>query len=201
MVSKWKALSPKEKLQYKIVLIFLIAGFYGLLFYPSTHANFFEAKKMLNRKKNRVELHSKSVNLGDNTLSPKTIQKKIKKTELEIQKISTTFDELDTGFAPLESSVVQQQLLLEVTKLAERTGITLISVAKKGYTQKSQKSISPVDPVLGRPLLLVKASSSYFSFLEFLDGLKYLSFYVSVMNLNIHSGSNGQLSLSLELSI
>lgn len=187
MVDKWKTLSPKEKMQYKLVLLFLIAGIYGLVFYPSTHERYFEAKKLLHRKQNRIESRTEIGDIKNSGASPKTLKKKIEEVQEEITAIGSSFDELDTGFAPIDSTEVQQQLLLEVSKLAERAGIELISVAKKGYTRDGEFSIAPVDPVLRRPLLVVIANANYFGLLNFLHGFKELSFYVSVMNLKIYT--------------
>lgn len=217
MLNKWRALSAKERMQYKLVGLFLIAGLYGLLIYPSTHTRYFEAKKLLHRKLDRIEKRASMGEIKDSGGNPKVIQKKIDQLDKEIAITTGSFNELDTGFAPIDSTEVQQQLLLEVSKLAERTGIELISVAKKGYTKKGELSIAPIDPVLGRPLLILIANSKYFPLLDFLHGLKDLSFYVSVMNLKIYTNLSredmgamriddrelpaGTLTVALELSI
>jgi hypothetical protein len=217
MLNKWRALSAKERMQYKLVGLFLIAGLYGLLIYPSTHTRYFEAKKLLHRKLDRIEKRASMGEIKDSGGNPKVIQKKIDQLDKEIAITTGSFNELDTGFAPIDSTEVQQQLLLEVSKLAERTGIELISVAKKGYTRKGELSIAPIDPVLGRPLLILIANSKYFPLLDFLHGLKDLSFYVSVMNLKIYTNLSredmgamriddrelpaGTLTVALELSI
>ena len=217
MLNKWRELSPKERMQYKLVGLFLIAGLYGLLIYPSTHTRYFEAKKLLHRKMDRISKRASMGEIKNSGGNPKVIQKKIDEIDSEITTTTSSFDELDTGFAPIDSTEVQQQLLLEVSKLAERTGIELISVAKKGYTRKGELSIAPIDPELGRPLLTVIANSRYFSLLDFLHGLKDLSFYVSVMNLKIYTDLGrdqmgalrieerelppGTLTVALELSI
>jgi len=204
-------------MQYKLVGLFLIAGLYGLLIYPSTHTRYFEAKKLLHRKQDRIIKRTTMGEIKNSGGNPKVIQKKIDQIDKEIAETVGSFNELDTGFAPIDSTEVQQQLLLEISKLAERTGIELISVAKKGYTRKGELSIAPIDPELGRPLLTLIANSSYFPLLDFLHGLKDLTFYVSVMNLKIYTDLNreelgtmrleernlppGTLTVALDLSI
>jgi hypothetical protein len=74
--------------------------------------------------------------------------------------------------------------------------------------------VAAIDPLLGRPLLVVTANASFDRLLNFLGGLKELSFHVSVMNLKVYSSDilengvrkfkqvpAGWLYVSLEVSI
>jgi hypothetical protein len=92
--------------------------------------------------------------------------------------------------------------------------VELLSVARKGGSAKGGMTSATVDPTLGRPLLVVTANSQYAGLLDFLHGLKDLSFYTSVMNLKMYSrhlkddrnrsaspAVSGELFVSLELSI
>ncbi|PHR27258.1 MAG: hypothetical protein COA36_09735 [Desulfotalea sp.] len=199
MLNKWRRLSSKERMQYKLVCLFLIAGLYGLVFYPSAHARYFESEKMLHRKLDRIKKRTSMVNIQNSGGNPKVIQRRIDKIDKKIAATIAEFDELDTGFAPIDSTEIQQLLLLEISKLAERTGLELISVAQKGYTRKGELSIAPIDPILNRPLLMVIANGDYFTLLDFLHGLKDLSFYVSVMNLKMYTELNSEEKASMHM--
>lgn len=59
-----------------------------------------------------------------------------------MQQIREGFNELDTGFAEVDSSDMRQQLLVEIST---RTGVELTSVARKGLEGKSGSEL------LGRP--------------------------------------------------
>jgi hypothetical protein len=215
MISKWRKMQRAERLKYQGVIGFTLLAVYSLVFYPQTHTRFFEAKKMLSRKLNRIETRAGTDDLAKiSGANPKVIEKKIEEVEARIQEIKSTSNELDAGFAPDDSSDMRQQLTLEISKLAERTGVEIVSVSRKGFSLKGEAPVAAIDPLLGRPLLVVTANASFDRLLNFLGGLKELSFYVSVMNLKVYSSDilengvrkfkqvpAGGLYVSLEVSI
>ncbi|WDP92773.1 MAG: hypothetical protein HUN04_24850 [Desulfobacter sp.] len=211
MVKKWKAMSRSERLQWQGLAGGCIIILYTFVFYPISSGRLAEKQKMLNRCKNRVETQTRIDNLKGSSSSPKSLESRIARIEKQIQATRQGFDELDTGFAPMASAEVRQQLLLEVSTLAERTGVTLLSVAVKGIRYQDGKTMTPVDPELGRPLLLIQAAAPFWYLKDFFQGLKDLSFYVSVMNLNLYATPPkdgkvkelhpGDLYVSLEVSI
>ena len=215
MISKWRKMPRAERLKYQGVIGFTLLAVYSLVFYPQTHTRFFEAKKMLSRKENRVETRAGADDLTKiSAANPKVIEKKIEEVEARIQEVRSTSNELDTGFAPVDSSDMRQQLTLEISKLAERTGVEIVSASRKGFSLKGEEPVATIDPLLGRPLLVVTANASFDRLLNFLGGLKELSFHVSVMNLKVYSGDiiengvrkyknvpAGGLYVSLEVSI
>lgn len=187
MLKKWQKLSKQDKLKYQFVAIFLIIAIYALIYLLSTSGNYFESKKLLSRKQDRIEKRTKIGDLAGGGLNPKIVAKQIAKIDKEIEALSGTFDELDTGFAPIDSAETQQQLMLEISTLAKRTGVDLLSVARKGFRVDEDITFAPLDKELGRPLLVITANAEYVPLLEFLRGLKDLSFYVSVMNFKVYS--------------
>jgi len=209
----WKNLSASERTRIQILIVFMIIGMYGLVFYPISNKRFNESKKMLNRRKDRIEKRTSMNDFGGNGLNPKTISKKIEKVDRQLQELANSFDELDTGFAAVDSSDMRQQLMLEISTLAQRIGVELLSVARKGSSPKEEMTRASVDPVLGRPLLVIRANAFFWQLIDFMHGLKDLSFYVSVMNLKLYSnppetaGRNeslipaGTLYVSLEVSM
>ncbi len=207
------ALSFSERLMYQVVVLCTLLTVYMVGFFRVTHQKYQYSKNMLHRKQDRLEKRASFDPSKISQANPKTIQNKIDAIEEELQQASLMFDELDTGFAPVDSSEVLQQLMLEISTLAERTGVILISVSRKGFNAEDGSEVVPLDPQLGRPLLVVTANTEFGPLLDFLDGLKELSFYVSVMNLKVYSlqaqGSSdksipstpGGLFVSLEVSM
>jgi hypothetical protein len=213
MLERWRKLSPGEKLKVQIVLACLLVGLYSFYIYQVSVKSFAESEMMLNRRLRQTQTRAKIENL-DSGPNPQMIRRKIEEVEKEIEEVAASFDELDTGFAPVDSSDVRQQLMLEISTLAERTGVELLSVARKGVSPRGDASLAIVDPKLGRPLLEVTANTQFSELLDFLEGLKDLSFYSSVMKLQVYSrhlksvgGSDplpaapGALFVSMELSI
>ena len=213
MIEKWRQMSGGERLRIQLLIAFCIVGCYGLLVYPGSSDRFLESKKMLSRKKNRIEIKASLDGVTDSGQSPKIIEQKILDVEERIRAVAAEFDELDSGFAPVNSSDVRQQLMLEVSTLAARTGVGLLSVSRKGATIKGNTALSGIDREIRRPLLVIKAYSGFWGLIDFLHGLKDLSFHVSVMNLKLYSSvpegeqdhevrlPDGYLFTSLEVSI
>lgn len=214
MLNRWKKLSAGERLRTQLVIACLLLGMYGGVFYPISNGKLTNAENMLHRRQDRIEKRTGVGDLGSGGPVPQTIVKKIEEAEKQLQDVRAAFDELDTGFAPVDSSEVRQQLLLEISTLAERTGVELLSVAGKGFSPEKELSVPVVDAALGRPLLAVTAHTDFTRLLDFLHGLKDLSFYVSVMKLKVSSrhlqeerrGSSayvppGALFIALEMSI
>lgn len=187
MIKKWQKLPPAERLKYQISMIcFIIAG-YTMIYLFFTHTPYFESKKMLHRKLNRIEVHGKVGEIDDSGMNPKVVEKKIARIDEEIAGMFGSENELDTGFAPVDSTDVHQQLMLEISTLAERTGVSLVSVERKGFRADEEMTFAPLDKELGRPLLVITANTEFMPLLDFLKGLKDISFYVSVMNLKVYS--------------
>lgn len=210
---RWHKLSPNERFRYQIATAFLLVAVYGLILYPISHRRFEESKKMLNRRADRIKKRAGGDEKGDSGPNPQTVASQIEKADAQLKAIAAAFDELNTRFAPLESGRERRQLMLEISRLAERSGVQLLSVARKGASSGKEMTAAPLDPVLGRPLLVVTADARFGQLLTFLDGLRQLPFHVSVMNLKIYSdhrkggvggdarAPEGALYVALEVSI
>jgi hypothetical protein len=203
MVDKWRKMSPGERLRVQIIIGFLVLGLYGSAVYPFTRKQFTEAKNLLHRRQDRIEKRTET-DVKATSANPQAVRRQIEETDKKLREIKENFNELDTGFAPLDSGDMRQQLLVEISTLARRTGVELQSVARKGLEGKSGQELldtggrrvqpvaadsgqMAVDPSLGRPLLLVSAVGQYEPLLSFLRGLKELSFYVSPMQIRLYS--------------
>jgi hypothetical protein len=214
MVERWRKFTPEQKLQAQVILAGLLVGLYFGVFYQVSRHSLTHEEMMLDRQRRQTQTQARIDNLGGQELSPQTIQRKIEVVQKELGEVTASFDELDTGFAPVDSSDVRQQLMLEISNLAARTGFELLSVVRKGGAQGGDAGLAIVDPTLGRPLLEVTANTRFTALLGFLEGLKDLSFYASVMKLQVYArdlhkqsdgaplpAAPGALFVSLELSI
>lgn len=189
MIKKWRQLPREDRLKYQAVVGLLIIAIYCGLFMPRSVKRISEAEKMLSRRMNRLETRASMDKIGGSGLTPKTVEKKIADVEEQIVAVNASFDELDTGFAPENSSAMRQQLMLEISKLADRTGLEIITARRKGYTAEGGDSGSSIiDPLIDRPLLAITAQAPFDTLQEFLQGLKDLSFHMAVMKLKIYSG-------------
>ena len=211
MIKRWKQLPPADRLKVQLVIGFILLGAYGAGLYPFTHRGLFESSKSIHRIKDRLEKRAK-VDTKSMNANPQVVQRKIDEVDRRLAEVNQSFNELDTGFAPVESAEVRQQLLLEITTLADRTGVTLLAVSRKGLSTEDGMVAAPLDATVGRPLLVLTANSQFRQLVEFLKGLKDLSFYVSVMNMKLYSRqleeqkgrlplADGTIYVALEMSM
>ena len=199
MTGRWSSLPTGERRKIQMLIAFLVIAVYGLVIYPPTHRSFQEANNMLNRRRNRIETRANVDNLEDIWINPKVLETRIREAEERLEAMAETSDDLDSGFVAPDDSAAYQQLLLELTTLAERTGVEILSIVRKTNPPPAREPArrntrgkvpvatanEPPPPI--RPLLVVRTGAPFIDTLDFLRGMKDLSFYVCVMNLKIYS--------------
>lgn len=207
---KWDKLSAEERFRFQMVTAFLLVVAYGLVFYPLSHGKLVASKQMLSRRMDRIKKRVGADEPGSGAANPQLVASQIAKVEARLKELGAG---QVTGFAPADSAGDRQRLLLELSRLAERCGVQVLSVARKGANGAKGAGGALLDPVLGRPLLVFTGSARFGQLLQFLDGMKRLPFNVSVMNLKIASGQSqgsrrgearapeGALSIALEVSM
>ncbi len=187
MREKWRKMETREKAKIQILIYaFIIAG-YSIIYLLFTHTPYFEAKKMLHRRLDRIEKRTDTGDIKVSSINPKTVSRRIAEIDKEIAELMSSMNELDAGFAPVDSAEIQQQLMLEISSLAERVGVELLSVSRKGFRADEEVFFVPLDRELGRPLLIITVNTEFGPLMEFLHGFKKLSFHIAVMNLKIYS--------------
>jgi hypothetical protein len=187
MIEKWRNMPAGERLRFQLLVAFCLVGVYGLAIYPTSKDKYDRSVMLLNRIKNRAEIQTTVDEMDSGGLSARALENRIEKVGEQLKEVSETLAKLESGFAPVDSADKQQKLMLEISTLAERYGIKLLSISRKRSSPKGQMTTKiPVDPVSGRPFLDVKARAEYGRLLNFLNELKDLSFHVSVMNLKLH---------------
>lgn len=186
MLEKWRKHLKAEKLKYQcIVIAFIVVGY--AIIYSTTSSALFEAETALSRKLNRIETRTEMEDFDIGNLNPKLVAKKVDEINRQLVEIREGRNELDSGFAAVDSTEDHQQLMLEISTLASRTGVEMLSIARKGFRSGDGGSFAPVDPVLGRPLLELTANSQFGPLLDFFHGLKDMSYYVSVVNIKVYA--------------
>lgn len=210
MISRWKALTPGERLKYQIVTIALMLGFYGLIPYQISRGDLAESEKMLSRRQNRIETRASLDDLKTDGANPDAVRKKIEAVEDRLRTAAEGLDELEKGFAPVDSDDVRQELMLEISTLAEKKGVTLLTMFRRGVDSDGETTAASFDRETGRPILTIQAATSFWSLIDFLEGLETLSFHATVMNLKLEANLSGKgsetasrvpLSVSMALSI
>ncbi len=215
MIGRWKRMTQKERGRSLIILCLLSICLYGSVFYPYRHKKLGEAESLLHRRQDRIDKRADLGKVKGSGLSPEVLEKKIAKSEELLAAEKASLNELDSGFVPIDSNEERQLLMLEISRLAQRSGVDLLLVARKGYNPESEMTPAVLDPQIGRPLLEVTANCDYAQMISFISGLKDLSYYVSVMRLRVYSRHvleerrtlrdgylpSGAIYMSLELSI
>lgn len=204
MIKKWKKLSRADQIRTQVLIVSGMVALYAPL-YMSSSGKLFETTKMLRRRQDRIEKRTDMKHIDNDLPSIRSVNSRIERVDEEIRKLTTAFEELDSGFMPIDSSEAQQKLKLDISTLADKSGIRLSSLS----TRTSGGENLVLDPDTRRPVLDLRASARYGQLLAFLNGLKDLPFYVSVINLNLEipkpkkgeKTSGDLLSVQLEMTI
>ncbi len=204
----WKKFPATNRLQLQLIIVFGLIGGFGFLLAPVWQEYNME-KANISRLRNRTSTRAALKDMAKlSTATPKSIKKQIHDAEREIAELRGDANELDTGFLPVDSAETRQQLMLELSKLAERSEVHLLRVSRKGfYLKKDGTPVVPLDKELQRPILLVAADGDFDQLLAFLDGLSELSFYVSAVRVSLAAvvpkggTRDGTISINLELCI
>jgi hypothetical protein len=187
MIKKWRKMSRPDRARTQILLVCALLALYAPLYLNSSE-QLFESEKNLNRRKNRIETRTNIDGIDSGGFNLRGLERKIEKANAQLQTVSADFEALHTHFAPLNSADAQQQLMLEISTLAEESGVQLLSVFKKGDAAQGEATIA-VDHVLGRPLINVTAIAPFEYLLYFLNELETLSYHVSVVNLKLYTSN------------
>ncbi len=204
----WKKFPATNRLQLQLIIVFGLIGGFAFLLAPVWQEYNMEKAK-ISRLRNRTSTRASMKEMAKlSTATPKSIKKQIRAAEQKLAELRGSTDELDTGFLPVDSAETRQQLMLELSKLAERSEVHLLRVSRKGfYIKKDGTSVVPLDTELQRPILQVAAQGDFDQLLAFLDGLSDLSFYVSAVNISLSAlvpkggARDGTISINLELCI
>lgn len=212
MIARWRTMPRGDRLRVQALIAFGLVAVYAPFCLQSSN-RLFEAEKMLHRRRDRIEKRAQVGDLGGGP-NLRTVQNRLAQVEAELAEEARRHGELDARFVPVDSVEAQQQLLLEISTLAERTGFRLVSITRKGTVPEGRAAGAlPVDRTLGRPLLEIEARARFLALYEFLGGLAGLSHHAAATNLKLSvrdpkaergreaEASSGQLYVQLQLSL
>lgn len=188
MIAKWKKMSPGDRLRTQVLIACGLVAIYAPFCLKSSD-RYFESVKMLHRRQDRIEKRARLDPVAASGPNVRTMESRIAQAEEHLRETDRTFGRLDARFAPLDSIDAQQRLMLEISTLAERTGVRLQSISRKNSATdaKASSPSMPVDPALGRPVLEIVARARFAALFDFLNGLDGLSYHAAAMNLKLYA--------------
>ncbi len=204
----WKKIPAINRFQIQLIIVFGLIGGFAFLLAPVWQEYNME-KAHISRLRDRTSKRAAMRAVEKlSTATPKSLKKQIREAERELAELRGDANELDTGFLPVDSAETRQQLMLELSKLAERSEVRLLRVSRKGFhIDKKGNPVVPLDTELQRPILQVAAQGDFDQLLAFLDGLSELSFYVSAVRVSLYAlvpkggARDGTININLELCI
>jgi hypothetical protein len=190
----WGRFSASERHQLIGACCFVIALFYGLLiWYPGNKkldTLLYQEQKQKQREKasNPGALPSRleGVNFQE-------IQKELAQARETLAGQEEKLGRLNARFAPLNDLESMQSLRSEITRLAESGDMEIVAL-EHIYRRAEDKDRPPTldllkeaaqDSPYRRPLLRLRARASYRGLMQFLDGLRTLTFIVAPVSSSI----------------
>lgn len=178
LTKRWKGLSYRERVTWLAASTLLLAGLYTLLVYPATDGALRHSENMINRKMNRIELRRQQIN--DNLPNVAGLESNLRTLQKTHATLSAELEGIRARFAP-EDADSEQTLLLDISALAQRSGLAISSqgnlVGNASSSQRNNSRSAPPklrDPETNRPIIKLSARGGYWEVLDFLDGLKRL---------------------------
>lgn len=205
-------LTERDKDLYTVIICLLIICPYVFLFYSQSRADLQHAENMINRKLNRIEAR---------TTAPEPPAISQRDLEADLARVKERRDFLlrrvaagDAKFASLETVDDLKRLRLEITHLAEWSGVSLLKFGdlKDNEVVDSATYLKAVvDNEYKRPILSLVAVSDFGRLSEFMAGLSKLSKNVAIVRFSIAAPefdtdpesvvATPELTASLELAL
>jgi DNA repair exonuclease SbcCD ATPase subunit len=173
-----------------IISLLLLTGYFGLR-YPTLNkaANF--QHNMVSRQKDRIE--KRIVTVESSGIPIAKLSQQLDELEKNIAEKQQKLKEYGNRFASLEDASQIRQLKLEISRLAERFGLSIVRIGGNApattpnpLKQEVQHSLpEQTNNRYGRPLITFEAISDYAGLQQFLDGIRTLSNNVTVVQLEV----------------
>ncbi|MFG0250115.1 MAG: hypothetical protein ACF8OB_14600 [Phycisphaeraceae bacterium JB051] len=187
MINKWRNMSTADRRRTQILIGFLILAIYMPMYYISSD-KLFEAQRMLNRRKDRIEKRINYKDIDTGGITVKAMQNRVDEVDKKIKQASQTLAQINSHFAPVESTDLQRQIMLEISAAAERTGAHLVAISPRRVARGDDSiTRANIDPVTGRPMLDLTLNARFGALLQFLNALNELSYHVAVMHVKLEA--------------
>ena len=188
---KWRRKSEREKNQITIVVVMMVVAAYALGVFQFTYSKNNEVLKLYNRQKDRLEKKKakappKPPNVGG-------LAKKLKSLESQIETGLSTREQLEGNFVSLSEAAEIRKLRFSISTLASDVGIEIHRMVDAGLVRTANDNDAPTAKDMesvtsnpyGRPLLKIRAQSSYSGLLEFFENLSSLKYKVVVVRYGV----------------
>ncbi|MBL4613219.1 MAG: hypothetical protein JKY91_05690 [Emcibacter sp.] len=194
MWKKFQDMSRGEQNKILFILgLIVLAGYFGLR-YPVINKDMKHQESMANRRADR--LAKRVVKIDDPKISTVRLGRQLVALDKSIQDKGTRLDVISRRFASLEDVKQIQELKLELSQLAERSGVYITSIGgNKFVTRENDRSVGNKDSQqllkdqsrnrYERPLTTMKSRTTYVGLMNFLEGLGTLSYNLTVVRLEI----------------
>ncbi|MEM7213868.1 MAG: hypothetical protein AAF479_18680 [Pseudomonadota bacterium] len=181
-------LSERDKDLYTIIACLLIICPYVLLFYAQSRADLLHAENMINRKLNRIEQRTTAPKPP--TVSRRELERQLAEAKQSRDALMTRVSAGDQKFASLETVDDLKRLRLEITHLAEWSGVSLEKFGDLKDTETSDSASylrSVTENQYQRPVLSLIAVSDFGRLSEFIAGLSKLSNNVAIVRFSLEA--------------
>ncbi|MEM6933192.1 MAG: hypothetical protein AAF526_06325 [Pseudomonadota bacterium] len=181
-------LTERDKDLYTILICLLLIMPYILVVYAETREEKRFTTAMINRKLDRIEKRTKAPPVPEE--SAKTLEERVDAFKKASGLVAQRLLNHEKSFATLQSVDEVKQLRLEITKLADFTGV---SVVRFGELQDSE-GIDSLAVLMEetrnefkRPIMELEVSSDYSRLASFIGGLDRLSKTVAIVRFDVEA--------------
>ncbi len=194
MWQKFKDLPRGE--QNKILIIFcllILAAYFGVR-YPILNKDTKYQESMVYRRIDRIS--KRIVQVDEPQVSTIRLNRQVKALDESIAQKKDRLNVLSRRFSSLDDIKQIQELKLELSQLADRTGLYVVNIGgefQKGNSQLRRLSNQDSKKLIKeqsnnryeRPLTTMRASTNYVGLMNFLDGLSTLSYNLTVVRMEV----------------
>lgn len=181
-------LTERDKDKYTIVVCLLMICPYIFLMYSDTRSEIQRTEGLIGRQLNRIEVHGTPPDPP--TESSADLEKQLDRVKTASATTIARMRRRSARFASLETVDDVKQLRLEITSLAEWTGVSLTrfgDLKESEQTDSVSVLMEAAKNQYRRPVLTLEVTSDYGRLIEFIRGLADLSKTVAVIRFDVEA--------------
>jgi hypothetical protein len=203
LTKKFKRLPTKEKQQIIILIVCVVVTAYTL-FAAMLWQEMFNAEKMANRKANRIE--TRIGKIEEPKFSSEISDKNLATLTARLKKSTQELSQLTQNFIPLDNAARLQNLKLNISELAENSGLNIkqfevLGIKYKANEEELAEFTDTRRQYYQRPFFSIQAESRFFPLLDFIENLKKLDNVAIVKQIQIIKGEQGQLIINMKILV
>lgn len=203
LTKKFKRLPTKEKQQIITLIICIVVTAYTL-FAAMLWQEMFNAEKMANRKANRIE--TRIGKIEEPKFRSEISNKNLVILTAQLEKSTQVLSQLTQNFIPLDNAARLQNLKLNISELAENSGLNIkkfevLGIKYKANEEELTEFSNTHRKYYQRPFFSIQAESRFFPLLRFIEDLKKLDNIAIVKQIQIIKGEQGQLIINMKILV